>query len=445
MNFDNLTNRLPPQNVEVEEVILGGILLDPYAITRVDTLLSPKVFSLSAHQIIYRACYDLYSQGKSTDLMTTAIWLQDNNLLEKVGGQSKLTQLVDRTVSAVNIDQYALLILNKWYKREIMSLCQKIVEEGYNPLSSPEELLDNLGGEIQKIRASMLPKDSMQRIAEIVPKVFEEMALEAEGEAETSVQTGYYDLDRDGGLPKGCMTVIAARAGAGKTTTGLNIAANVAAKGGTVAMFSLEMTKSQLTKKLLSLASGVEANKLFQPKSLSEGEWGVLANICGGLDLPIWLDERSNPSILDIRNTLRLIQESCPPDKPLKLVIVDYVGLMGESLDNNRVRELDILLKQLSAIAKDFDVALIGLAQINRAVEARQDKRPTLADIRESGGYEQQAAKVLALYNDAYYNPDSPSKGIIEVLSLKSRFSESGQTVKLGFKPEIGKLYNLAM
>jgi replicative DNA helicase len=438
-----LMNRIPPQNIEAEEAILGGILQDPFAITRVMGLLpSPKVFLHSAHQKIYQVCSDLHRQGKGTDLMLVATELNDRTWLEGVGGQSKLTQLVDRTVSSVNIDQYAALICDKWFKRQIMSICQKTIEEGYTPGSS-SELLENLAGEVQKLRDSMAPVDCTEQISDIIPKVYLEMKKEAEGEAESSVKTGYYDIDRDGGLLKGCMTVVAARAGMGKSTFASNIAHNVAAKGGTVVVFSLEMTKPQLTKKLLSLASGIEANKLHQPKSLLDSEWESLANIGCQLDLPMWFDERSNPSILDIRNSLRSIQEFCPSDKPLKLVIVDYVGLMGESLETNRVRELDVLLKQLSAIAKDFGIAVLGLAQINRSVEGRQDKRPTLADIRESGGYEQQAAKVLALYNDAYYNPNSSDKGIIEVLVLKSRFSESGQTIKLGFKPEIGKLYNL--
>lgn len=451
-DFSSYRNKIPPQSLETEEAILGGILIDPGAIERVAHILRPEAFYMKQHRDIYQAALKLHLADKPIDLNTVTTWLLDRELLEKVGGQSKLADLVSGTVSGINVDRYAELIMEKYQRR-------KLIEIGNQAVEIAHDATENFDNQIELIQAKLFDLadsrrrqgEACQQLCDIAPKVYEEIEKANAGEEATfpAIPTTFYDIDqRTGGLPLGSLTVVAGRPAMGKSTFALELGLGAAKGGIATVYFSPEMPKAQITKKALGRLSapdnlgeqGVFTEKLFRRNALTPEDWGALSAVLGATtDLPFWVQDSSSLTTADIRRDLRYVQSAYGE---LGLAIVDYVGLMKGDRALNRVMQLDEILKDLREIAKDLNIAIVAMAQINRGVENRQDKRPTLADIRESGAYEQEAAILFGLYNDAYYNPDSSDKGTMEVICLKNRFGQTG-TSKLLFQPEYGRFLNL--
>ena len=436
------SNSVPPQNIEAEESILGGILLDPEAIGRVADLISPEAFYVKAHRDIYQAALVLYSQGKPTDLMTVTSWLADRGVLEKVGGTSKIAQLVDRTVSAVNIDRYAALVMDKYLRRQLIGAGNEIVDLGFDTATELEMVLDRCEQKIFRLTQER-PQQGLVPIADTLIQTFNEIENLHQEVALPGVASGFYDLDAmTSGLQRSDLIILAGRPSMGKTALGLGIAANIAQQHQLpVAIFSLEMSKEQLSLRMLASETGIESNRLRSGR-IAQTDLEPLSDAIGTLsELPIFIDDTATLTVMQMRSQVRRLQAE--KGGKLGLVLLDYLQLMEGSGSDNRVQELSRITRSLKGLAREIHAPIIALSQLSRGVEARTNKRPMMSDLRESGSIEQDADLVIMLYRDSYYNPDSPDRNVAEVIIAKHRNGPTG-TIKLLFQAELTKFENLA-
>ncbi len=441
LNLPGASDRLPPQNVEAEEAILGGILLDPEAMGRIYDHLSPEAFSLEAHRIIYRAATFLHTQGKPTDLMSVTTWLADHNCLEKVGGTNKLVQLVDRTVSAVNIDQYAALVMDKYLRRKLINAGYKITDLGFKTAVELPIILDQAEQEVFSITQER-PAQGLVPISDTLIHTFQDIENRQEGQVLPGLLCDFYDLDAmTGGFQRSDLIIVAGRPSMGKTAICLSIAHNIANRYKLpIAIFSLEMSKEQLVQRLLASEAGIESNYLRSGR-ISQNQWESLSRAIGNLsELPIFIDDAANITVTEMRSQARRLQAENGGE--LGLVLIDYLQLM-EGGGDNRVQELSKITRSLKGLARELNVPVIALSQLSRSVEARTNKRPMMSDLRESGSLEQDADLVIMLYREEYYMPDTPDRGIAEVIISKHRNGPTG-TVKLLFDSQFTRFRNLA-
>jgi len=442
LNFQASSEYLPPQNVDAEESILGGILLDPEAIGRVADLLRPETFYLSAHQEIYRAALALQAQGSPTDLMCVTAWLQDHGLLTKVGGPNKLAQLVDRTVSAVNVDRYADLIKNKYLRRQLIKAANEVAQLAYETSVDLEAVLDQSEQKIfsvtqDRVQQGLVPTE------DILTHTFAELEQRSLGNVLPGLSCGFYDLDAmTQGFQRSDLIIIAGRPSMGKTAVALQIARNIAgAHNLPVAVFSLEMSKEQLVQRLLASEAQIESNRLRSGR-ISQSEWEPLGHAISTLSqLSIFIDDTPNPTMAELRSKARHLQAERAGG--LGMILLDYLQLMGGDGSDDRVQELSKITRGLKGLARELNVPIVALSQLSRGVESRTNKRPMMSDLRESGAIEQDSDLVMLLYRDEYYNPDTPDRGICEVIIAKHRNGPVG-TVKLLFEPQYTKFRNLA-
>jgi replicative DNA helicase len=443
LSFQPEIERMPPQNVEAEELILGGILLDPDAVGRVADLLKVDTFYLSAHQEIYRAALALHAQGSPTDLMCITAWLQDQGLLDKVGGQGKLAQLVDRTVSAVNVDQYAELIKDKFLRRQLIKASMEVTQSAYDTAKKLEVVLDQAEQRIFSVTQDRV-RQGLVATEEILASTFAELEQRSLGEVLPGLSCNFYDLDAmTQGFQRSDLIIVAGRPSMGKTALAVQVARQISEIHKTgVAIFSLEMSKEQLVQRLLSSESGIDSNYLRAGR-IHETQWEPLSRAIGTLSqLSIYIDDSPNPSINELRSSARRLQAERP--EGLGLIMIDYLQLMGGGdATDGRVQELSRITRSLKGLARELHVPIIALSQLSRGVEARTNKRPLMSDLRESGAIEQDADLIVLLYRDDYYNPDSPEKGVCELILAKHRNGPVG-TVKLLFQPSQTKFFNLA-
>ncbi|WP_204104745.1 MULTISPECIES: replicative DNA helicase [Spirulina sp. CCY15215] len=439
--LDPAGNSLPPQNVEAEESILGGILLDPEAMGRVADVIIPEAFYISVHTEIYQAALALYRDGKPTDLMTVTSWLQDQGKLDIIGGTSKLAQLVERTVSAVNIDRYAILVMDKYTRRQLIGVSHEITELGYDTTLELEVVLDKSEQKVFGLTQKR-PKQGLTPIAETLIYTFDELENLQQETALPGLACDFYDLDAmTSGFQKSDLIVLAGRPSMGKTALALNIAANIAQQHQLpVAIFSLEMSKEQLVQRLLASEAKIESNRLRSGR-ITQTEMESVALAIGNLaELPIFIDDNATLTVMQMRSEVRRLQAE--QGGKIGLVLLDYLQLM-EGGGDNRVQELAKITRSLKGLAREINAPVIALSQLSRGVESRTNKRPMLSDLRESGSIEQDADLVIMLYRDSYYNPDSPDRNIAEVIIAKHRNGPTG-TIKLLFLPELTKFENLA-
>lgn len=442
INFSSVGDRLPPQNIEAEESILGGILIDPESINRIADLLTAEAFSLEAHKIIYRATSILHSQGKPTDLLTVMAWLADHKQLDKIGGQSKLVQLVDRTVSAINIDQYAKLIVDKHIRRKLIHVGHEITQLGYDTVKELPIILDEAEEKVFGITQER-PQQGLVLIGETAGYIYQEVEKRNQ---ESAILPGlscdFYDLDAmTGGFQRSDLIIVAGRPSMGKTSFSVSVAQNIAGKHRLpIAIFSLEMSKEQLVQRMLSCEAEIESNRLRSGR-ISQNEWDSLSRALGVLtELPIYIDDSANITVTEMKSQARRLQAEIGGE--LGLILIDYLQLM-EGGGDNRVQELSKITRSLKGLARELNVPVIALSQLSRGVEARTNKRPMMADLRESGSIEQDADLVVMLYRDEYYNPDTPDRGVAEIIITKHRNGPTG-TVKLLFDPQFTRFRNMA-
>ncbi|HEY9610478.1 replicative DNA helicase [Allocoleopsis sp.] len=439
LNFGGVNN-LPPQSIEAEEAILGGILLDPGAMTRVVDTLRPEAFYINAHREIYKAALALHTADRPCDLMMVATWLYDHDMLERVGGQSKLAELVDRTVSAVNIDRYVALVMDKYARRQLIQAGNEIAQMGYETAVELEEIRNEAEHKIFSLSPLGETSSDVEPPIDILLRIYNQLdAPKLKG-----FPTGIIDLDAViGGLKRKKLYIVAGRSGMGKTQCSVHVAAQLLEKNHPVVFFSAEMDREELMTRILAWKSGVDAKKIEECTVESETDFTRISEALGHLsDIPLYLDDTSGSALTPARIRSGIRKATAMYGKPA-LVVLDYLQLLGdESVKNNRVTELDKLANGCKAIAKEFDVAFMALAQINRESDKQSNKRPVISQLRESGAIEQAADVILLLYRDEYYNPETPDRGICEIIVGKQRGGPVG-TVKTLFKPETSQFLNL--
>ncbi|QEI41693.1 Replicative DNA helicase [Dolichospermum sp. UHCC 0315A] len=377
------SNRVPPQNIEAEEAILGGILLDPEAIGRVSDRLVPEAFYISAHTTIYQAALRLHTQQKPTDLLSITSWLTDNDLLTQIGGRNKLATLVDRTVSAVNIDALAGLVMEKYLRRQLIKAGNEIVHLGFETETELPIVLDNAEQKVFNV-TQQKTQSGLVHIGDTLINTFQDIETRHQGIALPGIPCGFYDLDAmTSGFQRSDLIIVAGRPSMGKTAFCLNLAHNIAAGYQlAVAVFSLEMSKEQLVQRLLASEAGIESSYLRSGR-ISQTQWEPLSRAIDKLsDTPIFIDDTSNITVTQMRSQARRLQAE--QTKELGLIVIDYLQLMEGSSDN-RVQELSRITRSLKGLARELSVPIIALSQLSRGVEARTNKRPMLSDLRESG------------------------------------------------------------
>jgi replicative DNA helicase len=403
---DNL-RRVPPQNLEAESSVLGGILLENDAVNLVLELLRAEDFYRESHRKIFRAMIELSNRNEPVDVITLSECLTGRGELEAVGGSAYLASLNDFVPTAANISYYARIVREKSILRHLINAATEVATKGYEGRDNVEELLDSAEKVIfditeQRIKSSFVKiGDMMKDSIKMVEKLFERKTMI------TGVPTGFKDLDtKTAGLQPSDLIIVAARPGMGKTAFSLNVASHAAFSGYGVAVFSLEMAKEQLALRLLCSEARVDNSKV-RTGYLSDRDFPKLATAAGKLhDALIYIDDTPAISILDLRAKARRLARD--RDKKLGLIIVDYLQLMrGTGAAQNREQEISEISRSLKALAKELRVPVLAISQLNRRVEDRNDKTPQLSDLRESGAIEQDADVIAFIYREAAYNPKS--------------------------------------
>jgi len=442
LDFAGINDKLPPQNIEAEEAILGGILLDPDVTQMLADTLVPEAFYIQAHRDIYQAALQLSLQYKHIDLLTITSWLNDHDLLERVGGRGKLATLVDRTVSAVNIDGMAQLVMDKYHARNLISAANQILKLAYDESIPIAERLDAAEQKIFSIRHQTQTDKSVQMNRDISVINISEIERKSRGEEEPAIATGLYDLDAliGGGFQPGQLIVLGGRPSMGKSSLGNQLALSIAADHNAPTMiFSLEMSGKEINKRFLSSESGIEMVYLTSGK-MRDSQWEPLFRAVRVMDVPIlMIDDSTDSTPLKIRSKLR---KAITEHGLCKLVVIDYLQLMVDSGSNRLPQMIGAVTRELKLLARECNVPIMLLSQLNRGVEDRTNKRPMLSDLRDSGRIEEDADMVLGVYRDEYYNPETPDRGIAEVIVMKNRNGATG-TIKLLFEPHFTRFKNL--
>ncbi len=437
---DNL-RKVPPQNLEAESSVLGGILLDNEAINLVLELLQPEDFYRESHRKIFRAMIDITDRGEPVDLITLSEFLKGRNDLEAVGGAAYLASLADFVPTAANISHYARIVREKAILRSLISTATEIATRGYEEQGSVDEFLDSAEKVIfdiseKKIKASFVAVgDMITDTLKTIDKLYQRK------EMITGVSTGYEDLDKlTAGLQPSDLIIVAGRPGMGKTAFALNLATNAALAGTGAAIFSLEMAKEQLVLRMLCSEARVNSSKV-RSGYLGERDFPQLAKAAARLhEAPIYIDDTPAISVLELRaKARRLVRDR---SKKVGLIVVDYLQLMrGMGTASNREQEISEISRSLKALAKELRIPVIALSQLNRRVEYRGDRRPQMSDLRESGAIEQDADVILFIYREEVYNKNSDDKGKAEVIVAKQRNGPT-DTVTLTFIGEYTRFEN---
>ena len=444
-------NQVPPQDIEAEQAVLGAVFLDADAIIDAMEVIAPEDFYRRSHQIIFQAMIQLNDRSESIDLITLKAEIEKSNSLEDVGGLTYLTELSQASPSAASIAYYAKIVDDKATLRNLIQTASRIVTKGFEQDEDVQSIIDQAEKSILEV-SEKRNSNGFQSIAEVLNRTIETIDQLAQNNEEiTGLPTGYAALDKmTAGLQKEELIILAARPAVGKTAFALNIAQNVGTKTDrSVAIFSLEMGAESLVNRMLCAEGSIEASHL-RTGQLSEEEWRNLIVAMGSLsNANIYIDDTPGIKISEIRARCRkLAQEK----GNLGLILIDYLQLIEGTGRENRQQEVSEISRQLKKLAKELKVPVIALSQLSRGVEQRQDKRPVLSDIRESGSIEQDADIVAFLYRDDYYrsegdDDDEPEEqqnnNVIEVIIEKNRSGARG-TVELLFIKEYNKFSSLS-
>jgi replicative DNA helicase len=431
-----------PHDLEAEKSAIGAVLVRSDALLEVSWL-QPEHFYRDAHQCIWKAMLEMAQRAESVDLVTLAASLRRADAFDRVGGTAYITSLIDGLPRSTNIAHYADQVRETWLLRRLMTAGGTLATEAAEPGAEAKALLARAEGEILSLGQNAMRGDlvpAADSIGQVHARL--EMLLETKTGV-TGIATGLADLDRmTRGLQKGALTVLAARPSMGKTALALNIAAHVARTTGPVAVFSLEMTRDELLLREVIAEARVSANRVLGGY-LNQDEYAAISSALGAVgSWPIWIDDAADTTVLEMRSKARRLQHRAG----LALVVVDYLQLMGDDgrgrRAENRTQEVSALTRGFKALAKELQVPVLLLSQLNRGPESRADKRPNLSDLRESGAIEQDADLVVMLYRDEYYNPHSSDVGVAEAIIAKARNGPTG-TVRLAFIAEQTRFANL--
>jgi len=438
--------RVPPHSIDAEQAVLGGLMLAPDALDKVADRLSEGDFYRKDHRLIWRAITELANKGMPCDAVTLGDWFEANGLAEMVGGASYLAELANTTPSAANIGAYADIVREKSILRQLIDAGVSISEDGYLPDGkSVQEVLESAEQRVFKIAesGSRGKKDSVS-MREAVKDAFRLLTERYENRGQlTGISTGFNDLDElTSGLQPSDLIIVAARPSMGKTAFSVNIAEAAALRGKkAVAIFSMEMSSSQLALRLISSIGRIHAQHL-RNGDLEEEDWPRVTNAIAILsEAKIFIDDTPGLSPVELRSRSRRLHRE---HGGLGLIVIDYLQLMQvPGNKENRATEISEISRSLKGLAKELNVPVIALSQLNRSLEQRADKRPMMSDLRESGAIEQDADVIMFIYRDEYYNKESPDKGLAEIIIGKQRNGPT-DTVKLTFLGHYTKFENYA-
>jgi replicative DNA helicase len=442
--------KIPPQALELEEAVLGAMLIDKKGVDEVIDLIQPEVFYKATHQTIFEAIFQLFQDSQPIDLLTVSSELRKKEKLESVGGEFYLVQLSQRVASSAHIEFHARIILQKFIQRSLIKISNEIIESAYKESTDVFDLLDEAESKLYDVTQGNIKKssESAQNLVLEAKKKIEEISKQ---DGLSGVSTGFEKLDKlTSGWQPSDLIIIAARPGMGKTALTLSMARNIAVtKQIPVAFFSLEMSSIQLITRLISSETGLSSEKLRTGK-LADHEWQQLNVKVTDLEkAPLFIDDTPSLSIFDLRAKARRLASQ----HGIKLIVVDYLQLMTAGTSNksgNREQEISTISRNLKALAKELDIPVIALSQLSRAVETRGGtKRPMLSDLRESGSIEQDADIVSFIYRPEYYNIDewddderTPSQGQAEFIVAKHR-NGGLDNIRLKFIGHLGKFEDL--
>lgn len=433
--------KVPPQNLEAERAVLGVMLLDKEAISKVLQIIpGPDSFYSEIHRLIYEGIIGLFNRGKPVDLVTLREEFRKQGKLRQVGGSSYLADLVNGVPTTVNVGYYAQIVREKQILRDLLRASYSISSSAYEDSLDLDVILDKAQSLIFNVTQQRI-KTSFVHIKEVLTETFDRIeALCDKKEHVTGIPTGFIELDRfTSGFQPSDLIVVAGRPSIGKTSFVLNIAQYAGAKARIpLVVFSLESAKEQLVERMLCSEARVDTQKL-RTGFLSEDDWSRLTDAAGILaEAPIYIDDTPNMSVLELRAKTRQLKV----EHNIKLVVVDYLQLMeGDRRSENRQQQISEISRSLKGLAKELRVPVVAISQLSRAVEQRQDKRPLLSDLRESGAIEQDADVVLSLYRESYYTRRPEDEGIAEVLINKQRHGPIGK-IQLTFIKEYARFEN---
>lgn len=433
-------DRLPPHNHEAEQAVLGAILIEPSVIVTVNERLRTEDFYRQGHQRLFQVMNDLTEKGEPVDLITLTSELQDRNCLDEVGGVTYLNELAESVPTAANVDYYAKIVEEKSLLRRLIHTSTQIAMSSYASGDEVAEIVDEAEKKILEISQHRI-RGGFVAIRDVLVETYEQIeSLHFNKTGIRGTPSGFVDLDRmTSGFQKSDLIILAARPSMGKTAFALNVAQNVAIRSGEpVAIFNLEMSAPQLVMRMLAAEGNIDA-QAFRTGEMKEEDWEKLTMAISSLsESPIFIDDTPGITVYDIRAKLRRLQA----EHGLGLVIIDYLQLISGVRGDSRQQEISEISRSLKLLARELNVPVISLSQLSRAVEQRQDKRPMLSDLRESGSIEQDADIVAFLYRDDYYHEESEKKNIAEVIIGKQRNGPVGK-VELLFLKNYNKFLSL--
>jgi replicative DNA helicase len=437
------TAPVPPQNLEAEESVLGAMMLSPGAIGAVSEILDGGDFYRESHAKIYRAAVGLYARGEPVDAITLVDQLEERGELDDVGGRLRIHELAALVPAAANAAHYARIVREVATLRGLIRTGQEIARLGWERPGEVQELVDRAEQILFDLSQDRVTTE-FSHIETLLKDSFERITQLYEAGAEvTGVPAGFRELDRlTSGFQPGNLVIVAARPSMGKSALGLCMAANLAVREGIpVGIFTLEMSKSEVTQRLMCSEAKVESQRLRTGK-LAIDDWPRLTAACDKLaKAPLYVDDTGSINLMEIRSKARRLKSREPT---LGLILIDYLQLMTSGVTvENRVQEVSQISRSLKVLARDLDVPIVAMSQLSRAVEQRHDKRPILSDLRESGSIEQDADLVMFIYRDEYYNEESDQQGMAEVALAKHRNGPT-DTIKLSFLKRYAKFSDLA-
>ncbi len=440
--MDQMMDRIPPHNNEAEQSVIGAIFLEPQALITAAEILMDEDFYRTAHQRIFTTMLSLSDKGQAIDVVTVTEELSAKKELEDVGGISYLTEIANSVPTAANIEHYARIVEEKALLRRLIRVATTIVEDGYTREDEVEELLSEAEKKMMEV-ANRKNAGDFRHIKDVLVDTYDNIEILHTRKGDiTGVPTGFRDLDQiTAGFQRNDLIIVAARPSVGKTAFALNVAQNVATKTDeNVAIFSLEMGAEQLVMRMLCAEGNIDASVL-RTGNLEAEDWRKLTMAMGSLsNAGIFIDDSPGIRINEIRSKCRRLQQ----EHGLGMIMIDYLQLiMGSGRSGeNRQQEVSEISRSLKALARELKVPVIALSQLSRGVEQRQDKRPMMSDLRESGSIEQDADIVSFLYREDYYDKETENQNMIEIIIAKQRNGPTG-TVTLAFAKEYNKFLNI--
>lgn len=434
--------KIPPHDIEAEQAILGCMLTDKDSVISAIEVLKEDAFYREDNRAIYAAILDLYAKSEPIDIITVKAELVENGNFERVGGLEYLASLPERVPTTANVDKYIKIVDEKAMLRNLINSANELVALGFNETEEVDQIMDMAEKKIFDLSQKKNAK-GYTHLKDVLVESFAKLEeLYNQKGRLSGISSGFSDLDlKTSGLHNSDLIIVAARPAMGKSAFAINIATNVAIQSSKpVAIFNLEMSKEQVGNRILCCEAMVDSNKI-RTGQIEDDDWVKLASTLGRLsETPIYIDDTAGISIMEIRAKCRKLKL----ERDIGLVVIDYLQLIQGSGTKNSSREQEIseISRSLKILAKELDIPVIALSQLSRSVEKRDDKRPMLSDLRESGAIEQDADIVIFLYRDDYYNEDSEKKNVAEVILAKHRGGSTG-TVDLAWLPSYTKFANL--